>query len=44
MKTGTTAEQIKHGILQKYEVTADQLDRDWEDWLVQLKEANLLEN
>jgi hypothetical protein len=44
MKTGTAADQIKHEILQKYEVTADQFDRDWEDWMVQLKEANLLEN
>lgn len=44
MKMGAAADQIKHDILQKYEVTADQLDRDWEDWMVQLKEANLLEN
>jgi len=43
MKTGTEAEQIKQDILLKYEVTLDQLDRDWEDWMVQLKEANLLE-
>ncbi|MBC7398701.1 MAG: PqqD family protein [Mucilaginibacter sp.] len=44
MKTGIAADEIKQDILQKYEVTADQLDRDWEDWMVQLKEANLLEN
>ncbi|MES2809042.1 MAG: PqqD family protein [Bacteroidota bacterium] len=44
MKTGTTAEQIKQGLLDKYEVSTDQLDRDWEDWIVQLREANLLEN
>ncbi len=44
MKTGTTAEQIKQDLLAKYEVSTDQLDRDWEDWIVQLREANLLEN
>jgi len=43
MKSGTDAEQIKQSILQKYEVRADQLERDWEDWMIQLKEANLLE-
>ncbi len=44
MKSGTPAEKIKQDVLQKYEVSSDQFERDWEDWLVQLKEANLLEN
>ena len=43
MKNGQQEVQIKQEILQKYEVSAEQLDRDWEDWIVQLKEANLLE-
>jgi len=43
MKNGDTEAQIKQQLLQKYEVSATQLDRDWEDWIVQLKEANLLE-
>ncbi|MFD2144738.1 PqqD family protein [Mucilaginibacter antarcticus] len=44
MKTGTTVEQIKQDLLAKYEVNTDQLDRDWEDWAVQLREANLLDH
>ena len=44
MKNGDTEAAIKQTILQKYEVNAEQLDRDWDDWIVQLKEANLLES
>ena len=43
MKNGDTEAQIKEHLLQKYEVSATQLNRDWEDWILQLKEANLLE-
>jgi hypothetical protein len=43
MKNGETEVQIKQNILDKYEVSTEQLDRDWEDWILQLKEANLLE-
>jgi len=43
MKNGLAEAEIKQDILQKYDVNADQLNRDWEDWIVQLKEANLLE-
>jgi hypothetical protein len=43
MKNGHTEAEIKQDILQKYDVNADQLNRDWEDWIVQLKKANLLE-
>ena len=43
MKAGKTEAAIKEDILQKYEVSPVQLDNDWEDWMVQLKEANLLE-
>lgn len=43
VKNGDEAEQIKQNILEKYDVSPDQLERDWEDWLLQLKEANLLE-
>ena len=43
MKNGDEADQIKQNILEKYDVSRDQLERDWEDWLLQLKEANLLE-
>ena len=43
MKNGLSEVDIKQDILEKYDVTAGQLNRDWEDWMVQLKEANLLE-
>lgn len=43
MKNGEDAGLIKHNILEQYEVSTEQLDRDWDDWLLQLKEANLLE-
>lgn len=43
MKNGDTEAQIKQNILDKYEVSTEQLNRDWDDWVLQLKEANLLE-
>ncbi|MGI4020635.1 MAG: PqqD family protein [Janthinobacterium lividum] len=43
MKNGETAQQIKANILEKYDVRPEQLESDWEDWLMQLKQANLLE-
>lgn len=43
MKQGETAEVIKAHILYKYDVLPEQFDRDWDDWLLQLKEANLLD-
>jgi len=43
MKSGKTSLDIKEIILAKYEVEPPQLERDWEDWLLQLKDANLLD-
>jgi hypothetical protein len=43
MKSGKGELEIKASILARYEVKREQLDRDWDDWMVQLKEANLLE-
>jgi hypothetical protein len=43
MKRGESEQEIKSAIIEKYEVSAEQLSRDWEDWILQLKEANLLE-
>ncbi len=43
MKNGVNTAEIKADILKKYDVSVAQLDRDWEDWIIQLKEANLLE-
>ncbi|UOE51230.1 PqqD family protein [Mucilaginibacter sp. SMC90] len=44
MKSGKTETEIKQDILNRFEVSENQLNRDWDDWLQQLKEANLLEN
>lgn len=43
MKAGKSTEAIKLEILAAYDVEANALDRDWEDWMLQLKDANLLE-
>ncbi len=42
LKTGLSAPEIKAKLLTKYEVDPHQLERDWEDYLLQLKEANLI--
>ncbi len=43
LKQGLTFSEFKNLILQKYDVEANQLENDCEDFLNQLKEANLLE-
>lgn len=43
MKTGKTDAEIKQEILQKYDAEPMQLEQDWDDWMLQLKDANLLE-
>lgn len=43
MKAGKDSLDIKQHILDTYDVDATQLERDWEDWVLQLKDANLLE-
>ncbi|GAB3929185.1 PqqD family protein [Mucilaginibacter myungsuensis] len=43
MKLGRSADDIKQHILNTYDVEPSQLDRDWEDWSMQLKDANLTE-
>jgi hypothetical protein len=43
MKNGEGAEEIKLKLLERYEVRPQQLESDWQDWMMQLKEANLLE-
>lgn len=43
MKNNETEDEIKQDILDKYEVSAAQLNRDWEDWIMQLRGANLIE-
>ncbi|QJD96301.1 PqqD family protein [Mucilaginibacter robiniae] len=43
MKGGSSPDEIKQTLLQKYDVEPAQVERDWEDWLLQLRDANLLE-
>lgn len=43
MKLGETEEEIKKKILTQYEVELAQLEQDWDDYMLQLKEANLLD-
>ncbi|MBC8052783.1 MAG: PqqD family protein [Sphingobacteriaceae bacterium] len=43
MKDGKSSSQIKAELLDKYHVEELQLERDWDDWMSQLKDANLLE-
>lgn len=43
MKAGKDSLEIKQQLLDTYDVDATQLERDWEDWVLQLKDANLLE-
>lgn len=43
MKAGETSLQIKQHMLDNYDVDETQLERDWEDWVLQLKDANLLD-
>jgi hypothetical protein len=43
LKEGTAPSDIKKNILEKYDVTSNMLEKDWDDFSAQLKEANLLE-
>ena len=43
MKAGEIEAEIKRKILDRYEVESSQLERDWDDYMLQLKEANLLD-
>lgn len=43
MKSGGSEEEIKKKILENYDVEPNQLERDWDDYMLQLKEANLLD-
>jgi hypothetical protein len=42
LKQGTPAAQIKEWLLGSYEVEPLRLERDWDEFINQLKEANLL--
>jgi hypothetical protein len=44
IKEGLSDESIKDLIKETYEVSASQIEKDWDDFINQLKAANLLEN
>jgi len=43
LRVGESEAGIKAGILEKYDVSPEQLNRDWDDYMIQLRDANLLE-
>jgi hypothetical protein len=43
LKEGTPVSTIKAQILERYDVTNAQLEKDWDDFANQLKYANILE-
>ena len=43
MKESKSAEDIKKDILNRYDVDKSLLERDWDDFMAQLKDNNLLE-
>jgi len=44
LKQGLSASEIKKNIQEKYDVENGQLENDWDDFLLQLRDANLLDN
>lgn len=44
LKDGTAPSEIKKNILDKYNVEANLLEKDWDDFNAQLREANLLDS
>lgn len=42
-KAGQDAAAIKADLLERYDVTPGQLEKDWDDLLAQLRDFNLLE-
>jgi hypothetical protein len=43
MKESKSSEEIKKDILNRYEVDKSLLEKDWDDFMAQLKDNNLLE-
>lgn len=43
LKSGQTQEAIKNVLLEKYDVQSTQVDRDLDEFFIQLKEAHLLD-
>lgn len=43
LREGRSAADIKRGVLERYDVEASTLERDWDDFVLQLRDANLLD-
>jgi hypothetical protein len=43
LKAGESKDSIKKSLLEKYDVQSTQIDRDLDEFFIQLKEAHLLE-
>lgn len=43
LKDGNAASEIKKNMLAKYDVETNVLEKDWDDFYAQLREANLLD-
>ena len=44
LKQGLSPAEIKKNILEKYDVEPNQLEKDWDDFILQLRDGNLLDN
>ena len=44
MKQGSTFPEIKKMINEKYDVESGQLEKDWDDFMLQLRDANLIDS
>ncbi|MBL7722132.1 MAG: PqqD family protein [Chitinophagaceae bacterium] len=44
LKQGTAPSSVKEQLLEKYRVDPFRLEQDWDDFINQLKQANLLES
>jgi hypothetical protein len=44
LKQGLSPSEIKIIVLEKYDVESNQLENDWDDFILQLRDGNLLEN
>ena len=43
LKEGSSVQQVKSLILEKYDVEPNQLEKDWDDFANQLRDGNLLD-
>jgi len=43
LRSGKSEAEIKMDIIENYEVSPEQLNRDWDDYVIQLRDANLLD-